>query len=141
MKERQKFVSELCIGRSKAECTWQAREGHKTVINSSQHTSTVTSTAAPRVWHFSSFHYLCDSVKQIKESKKSAIGMNEYLKLRPEALSLITSKFQLFTFLHFCIIPWNIFTMYRCCYYCCSFFVVVTECSPPCWYTAAKFSI
>ena len=108
MKQRQKFVRELCIGRSKTECIWQARESHETVINSSQDTSTITCTATPRVWHFNAFHYLCDSVKQIKESKKSAVDMNEYLKLRPEALSLITSKFQLFTFLCFCIIPWNI---------------------------------
>ena len=32
------------------------RERHKTVIDSSQHTSTITCTAAPRVWHFSAFH-------------------------------------------------------------------------------------
>ena len=29
---------------------------HETVIDSSQHTSTITCTAAPRVWHFSAFH-------------------------------------------------------------------------------------
>ena len=33
-------------------------ESHKTVIDSGQHTSTITCTAAPRVWHFSAFH-LC----------------------------------------------------------------------------------
>ena len=30
---------------------------HETVINSSQHTSTITCTAALRVWHFSAFHW------------------------------------------------------------------------------------
>jgi len=29
---------------------------------SSQHTSTITCTAAPRVWHFSAFHYLSGQV-------------------------------------------------------------------------------
>ena len=28
---------------------------------SSKHTSTITCTAAPRVWHFSAFHCLCSS--------------------------------------------------------------------------------
>ena len=27
------------------------------MINSSQHTSTITCTAAPRVWHFNAFHW------------------------------------------------------------------------------------
>ena len=31
-------------------------ESHKTVIDSSQHTSTITCTATPRVWHFGAFH-------------------------------------------------------------------------------------
>ena len=38
------------------QCAWQALESHETVIDSSQHTSTITCTAAPRVWHFSAFH-------------------------------------------------------------------------------------
>ena len=57
VKERQKFVSELCIGRNKTECAWQAGESHEAVIDSSQHTSITTCTAAPRVWHFSAFHF------------------------------------------------------------------------------------
>ena len=32
------------------------RESHETVIVSSQHTCTITCTAAPSVWHFSVFH-------------------------------------------------------------------------------------
>ena len=52
-------MSELCIGRNKTEYAWQAgaHESHKTVIDSSQHTSTITCTATPRVWHFSAFHF------------------------------------------------------------------------------------
>ena len=57
MKERQKFVSKLCIGRNKTECVWQAWESHEAVIDSRQHTSTIACTVAPRVWHFSDFHY------------------------------------------------------------------------------------
>ena len=53
VKERQKFVSELYIGRRMASMS------HETVIDSSQHTSTITCTAAPRVWHFSAFHLIC----------------------------------------------------------------------------------
>ena len=56
VKERQKLVSKLCIGRRMA----SMRESRETVIDSSQHTSsTLTCTAAPRVWHFSAFHCLC----------------------------------------------------------------------------------
>ena len=65
VKERQKLVRQLCIGRNKTECAWQAWESHETVIDSSQHTSTITCTAAPRVWHFSAFHYPCSSFKQM----------------------------------------------------------------------------
>ena len=33
------------------------RESQDSVWFSNQHTSTITCTAAPRVWHFSAFHY------------------------------------------------------------------------------------
>ena len=33
VKECQKLVSELCIGRNKTECAWQAWESHETVID------------------------------------------------------------------------------------------------------------
>ena len=56
VKERQKFMSELCIGMNKTECAWQA------IMRVSRgsdrfYTSTITCTAALRVWHFSTFHY------------------------------------------------------------------------------------
>ena len=50
------------VGRNKTECAWQAYESHQAVIDSSQHISTITCTAAPRVWHFSAFHYACNWV-------------------------------------------------------------------------------
>ena len=54
VKEHQKFVSELCIYRQKQN---NAHGKHKSVTRqSSQRTSTITCTDAPRVWHFSAFH-------------------------------------------------------------------------------------
>ena len=59
MKERQKLVSELCMGRNKTMRMANMRESHDSDLFSSQHTCTVTFTAAPRVWHFSAFHCVC----------------------------------------------------------------------------------
>ena len=44
-------MSELCIGRRMASMR-ESRDSDQF----SQHTSTITCTAAPRVWHFSAFH-------------------------------------------------------------------------------------
>ena len=54
-------VSEICertLHRQKQNNAYGKLERvmHETVINSSQHTSTIACTAAPRVWHFSTFH-------------------------------------------------------------------------------------
>ena len=51
VKERQKLVSLLFIGRNKTMRMASIRE-------CSQHTSIITCTAAPRVWQFSAFHLL-----------------------------------------------------------------------------------
>ena len=39
------------------------------VINSSQHRSTITCTSAPRVWHFSAFHYFCNVLITLQTEK------------------------------------------------------------------------
>ena len=45
------------------------------MIDSSQHTSTITCTSAPRVWHFSAFHYFCNVLVtlQAEENYQSVI--------------------------------------------------------------------
>ena len=44
---------------------------HETVIDSSQHTITITCTASPRVWHFSAFHYyISNSLTDLYMSKQ-----------------------------------------------------------------------
>ena len=45
------------VGRNKTECAWQAWESYQAVIDSNQHTSTITCTAALRVWHL---HFTLD---------------------------------------------------------------------------------
>ena len=49
----------LCMGRNKTMRTVASmRESRDSDQFSSQHTSTITCTAAPKVWHFSAFHLL-----------------------------------------------------------------------------------
>ena len=72
VKEPQKLVSELCIGRNKQ----NAHSKHERVTRqwsiSSQHTSTITCTPVPRVWHFSVFHFPLASVtKPILQGSQS----------------------------------------------------------------------
>ena len=77
VKEWQKFVSKLCIGMNKTECAWQAWKSHETVINSSQHTSTITCTDAPRVWHYSAFHSAGNNISESKlydQDQRTDIG-------------------------------------------------------------------
>ena len=57
VKERQKLVSELCMGRNETMRMASLRESRDSNRFSSQHTCTITCTAAPRVWHFRAFHY------------------------------------------------------------------------------------
>ena len=45
------------VGRKKKQNVHGKHQSHKAVIDSSQHTSTITCIAAPRVWHFSAFHF------------------------------------------------------------------------------------
>jgi len=52
VKERQKFVSELCMGRNKTQ-SWVTRQW--SISSQHTYTSTITCTATPRVWHFSAF--------------------------------------------------------------------------------------
>ena len=55
VKESQKFVSELCMGRNKTMHMASMRESDsdRFLVN----TSTITCTAALRIWHFSAFHF------------------------------------------------------------------------------------
>ena len=54
----QKLMSELCMGRNKIMRMASMRQSRDSDRFSSQHTSTITCTAALRVWRFSPFHYV-----------------------------------------------------------------------------------
>ena len=58
VKERQKLVSELCMGRNKTMRMASMRVTRQWSI-SCQHISTITCTGVPRVWHFSAFYTVC----------------------------------------------------------------------------------
>ena len=57
VKECQKLVSELCAGRTKQNVHGKHERVTRQSLISSQHTSTITCTAVPRVWHFSAFQF------------------------------------------------------------------------------------
>ena len=55
--ECQKIVSNLCMGRNKTmrmASMRESRDSDQFLVN----TSTITCTAAPRVWHFIAFHFV-----------------------------------------------------------------------------------
>ena len=62
---------------NKTECAWQAWKSHETVIDSSQHTSTITCADASRVWHFSAFHSAGNNISESKlydQDQRTDIG-------------------------------------------------------------------
>ena len=60
VKEHQKLVSKLCMGRNTM-CMASLSESLDSDRFSCQHTCTISCTAAPRVWHFSAFHWICNA--------------------------------------------------------------------------------
>ena len=69
---------------------------HETVINSSQHTSTITCTAAPRVWHFSAFHCIRQPMAALlslvpRPSPAPVFDRLQYAKMEGEGLVNLTT--------------------------------------------------
>ena len=65
---RNSWANFAWAGTKQCTCIWQAWESRDS--DRFLHASTITCTAAPRVWHFSAFHYVCPRCKKLRSACK-----------------------------------------------------------------------
>ena len=72
-------MSELCMGRNKQNAHAKPERVTRQCSVSNHHASTITCTAAQRVWHFSAFHYIINTA--VVSKKVDQLGFLTYCKI------------------------------------------------------------